>query len=115
MKGLCYIALIIGFFIFYQQNPVYAIIIIIGFIGLFLFFKSRKFSSKRGGFGFLSGRQASQDNRMDDLITLIMLQQLMNSNSNGSKDRIDQEEDYEFREKYIEQTKKEILDLLDEG
>jgi hypothetical protein len=115
MKGLCYIALIIGFFIFYQQNPVYAVIIIVCFIGLFIFFKSRRSSSKRGSFGFFSGRQTTQDNRIDDLITLMMIQQLMASNSNGSKERMDPEDKFNQKEEYIEKTKKEILDLLDEN
>lgn len=115
MKGLCYIALIIGFFIFYQQNPVYAVIIIAGFIGLFVFFKSRKNSSKRGNFGFFSGRQTPQDNRIDDLIRLMMIQQLIASNSNGSRDKMDNEDEDDQKEHYIEKTKREILELLDEG
>ncbi|MFX1470623.1 MAG: hypothetical protein ACFFB8_18405, partial [Promethearchaeota archaeon] len=70
MKGLCYIVLIIGFFLFYQQNPVYAVVIFALFVGVFIFFKSRKSSSSGGIFRFLSGKKAQQDNRMNDLITL---------------------------------------------
>ena len=77
MKGYCYIALIIGFFVFYQQNPIYAVVCIVIFVGVYLFFKSRKSGAR--GFGFLSGKGAQQqESRMDDLVTLMMIQQLIN-------------------------------------
>ena len=109
MKGFCYIALIIGFFIFYQQNPMYAIIIIVLFIGVYLFFKSRKAGG--GVFAFLSGNQTQQNTKIDDLITLMMLQQLMNSNENRVLPRNEKEQE---RKSEIDKIKKEVLDLLDE-
>ncbi|MFX0021515.1 MAG: hypothetical protein ACFE9S_04265 [Candidatus Hermodarchaeota archaeon] len=113
MKGYCYIALILGFFIFYQQNPLYAIIIIVLFIGVYLFFKSRSSGSNRGVFGFFSGKNAQQDNRMDDLITLMMIQQLMNSSSDSSDNRVDNEKRKEH-EQQIDKIKQEVLELLEE-
>lgn len=112
MKGYCYIVLIIGFFVFYQQNPVYAIVIIALFIGVFLFFKSRKSSSRR--FGFFSGKSAQhQESRIDDLVTLMVIQQLLNTNSQDSDTRVynDSERD---RKQQIDKIKQEVLNLLDE-
>ncbi|MHA2260750.1 MAG: hypothetical protein ACXACO_22515 [Promethearchaeota archaeon] len=108
MKGLCYIVLIIGFFLFYQQNPVYAIVIIVIFVVGFLFVKSRK-SGSGGGFGFLKGKGSQQNNHMNDLITIMMLQQLIGESS--PKERGNERD---LREDQIEKTKQEILDLLDE-
>lgn len=110
MKGLCYIALIIGFFIFYQQNPVYAVIIIVLFIGLYIFFKSRT-SGGGGVLGFLSGKNPQQDSKIDDLIMLMMIQQLMSPNERDTP-VIDNKK--EERKKQIEKIKNEVLDLLDE-
>ncbi|MFX0001730.1 MAG: hypothetical protein ACFE9Q_11265 [Candidatus Hodarchaeota archaeon] len=111
MKGLCYIVLILGFFIFYQQNPLYAIIIIVLFIGLYLFFKSRSSPGNRT-FGFLSGKQSQYDSKIDNLITLMMLQQLIkpsNHNHHSLKNKKEKE-----REDTIEKIKKEVLELLEE-
>ena len=114
MKGYCYIVLILGFFIFFQQNPVYAIIIIVIFIGVFLFFKSR--SSSRGGlFGFLSGAQAQQDDKINDLIMLMMIQQLLNPNEDRNRN-LEYRPEPKKREKkdQIDKLKQEIFEILDE-
>ncbi len=110
MKGFCYIALIIGFFIFYQQNPLYAIIIIVLFLGVYLFFKSRK-STGGGPFSFFSGNQSQHNTQIDNLITLMMLQQLMNSNGNREHARNEKERENKVN---IDKIKNEILELLDE-
>ncbi len=112
MKGFCYITLIVGFFLFYQQNPMYAIVIIVLFFGVYIFYKSRTSTSGNGIMSFLAGSTSHQDTKVDDLITLMMVQQLMNSNNNsGNNGSIRHSEDKERIEK-IEQTKREILDLL---
>ncbi|MFX0106023.1 MAG: hypothetical protein ACFE75_11095 [Candidatus Hodarchaeota archaeon] len=111
MKGFCYIALIIGFFIFFQQNPIYAIIIIVLFVGVYLFFKSRSSGSKGGLFGFLSGKQPQQDSKIDDLITLMMIQQLMNPSSQNSDNQLKDKKRKNHDE--IDRIKKEVLDLLE--
>ncbi|MFX0034265.1 MAG: hypothetical protein ACFE9I_01330 [Candidatus Hermodarchaeota archaeon] len=113
MKGLCYIVLIIGFFLFYQQNPVYAVVIIALFVGVFIFFKSRKSSSSSGIFRFLSGKQSEQDNRMNDLITFMMIQQLFSSD-NASKTPSHNEHEQNQKESYIDKTKREIQSLLND-
>jgi hypothetical protein len=115
MKGFCYIALILGFFIFFQQNPVYAIVIIVIFIGVYIFFKSRKSGSQGGVFGFFSGKNAQQESRMDDLITLMMIQQLLNSPSENSDNRRSKKVDFtNDHEEQIEKIKQEVLGLLEE-
>ena len=77
MKGFCYIALIIGFFLFYQQNPIYAIVIIVLFFGVYIFYKSRTSTSGNRLMSFLAGRTSQQDTKVDDFITLMMVQQLI--------------------------------------
>jgi len=114
MKGLCYIVLILGFFLFYQQNPVYAIIIIVIFVGVFLFFKSR--SSSRGGlFSFFSGAQVQQDNKINDLIMLMMIQQLLNPNEGRNKSPEYRPEPKKREKKdHIDKLKQEVFEILDE-
>ena len=102
--------LVIGFFMFYQQNPMYAIIMIVIFIAVYIFIKSRKSGS--GISGFLKGKNAQPHNNMDDLITLMMLQQLTNT-SNSRIERREDQTDNEH-EKHIEKVKQEALALLDE-
>jgi hypothetical protein len=115
MKGLCYIAMIIGFFIFYQQNPVYAVLIIVLFVGIYLYFKSKKsFSTGKGRFGFLSGKQPPQDTQMDNLIKLMMIQQIMNSNTNGSSQKIRENENKE-KDQYLDKINQEIQEILDDA
>ncbi|MFX1375185.1 MAG: hypothetical protein ACFFA0_05180 [Promethearchaeota archaeon] len=109
MKMLCYSVLIIGFFLFYQQNPIYAVIVITIFIVGYLFIKSRRSpSSGRGLFGFMKGNQQQGNRNFDDLITLMMLQQLMSNASNHSAQDIDI-----THEESVDKIKKEILDILD--
>lgn len=114
MKGYCYIALIIGFFVFYQQNPMYALVMIALFVIVYLYFKSRKAGSSGGKFGFFSGKGNQQhDSRMDDLITLMMIQQLINSPAHDTDNHIS-EDSRKTREAQIEKSRQEVLALLDE-
>ncbi len=99
---------------FYQQSPVFSIVILFIFIGAYLFFKSRK----RGGMPghraglFFSGRQPYQSTNVDDLVTLVMLQQLFDkpngNNSAHSQGTLNN------KEEEIDKTKREILQLLEE-
>jgi len=110
MKGYCYIVLIIGFFMFYQQNPMYAIIVIgVCAVG-YILIKSRKSGS--GISGFFKGKTPQTNSNMDDLITLMMLQQLTN-NSNSKIERSDESEDNDH-ENHVEKMKQEALALLDD-
>ncbi len=100
----------IGFFMFYQQNPMYAIIMIVVFIAGYIFVKSRKSGS--GIAGFLKGNPSQSNNNIDDLITLMMLQQLRN-NSNSEFRKFEDPTDNEH-EKHIEKVKQETLALFDD-
>ncbi|MHA2392574.1 MAG: UbiA family prenyltransferase [Promethearchaeota archaeon] len=111
MKSMCWIAVIIGFFIFYQQNPLYAIIVIAVIAFGYLYVKSRRSGSKKGFLGFMKGSSMQENSNMDDVITIMMLQQLFN-NSNG-KHHNDSNNIIE-REYEIEKVKQEVLELLDD-
>lgn len=95
---------------FYQQSPMYAIIVIVIFIAGYIFIKSRKSGS--GLSGLFKGRAPATNSNMDDLITLMMLQQLTN-NSNSDFRRYQEEADSEH-ENHIEKVKQEALALFDE-
>lgn len=110
IKGLILVVLAIGFFMFYQQSPVYAVIMIVIFIAGYVFVKSRKSGS--GVFGFLKGKSSQSNSHMDDLITLMMLQQLTNNSTFRREPFEDQTEN--DHEKHIEKVKQETLALLDE-
>ena len=112
IKGYCYIALIIGFFIFYQQNPMYALIVIGVFIVGYIFVKSRRSGSGYAGSRFLSGKAPPHNSNIDDLITLMILQQL-NNNTNSEIKKLEEQAETE-NDKYIEKIKQETLALLDE-
>ena len=113
MKGLFYIILIIGFFMFYQQSPIYAVIIIIVFIVGYLFIKSRR-SGSSGLFGFMKGNVHQQNSNMDDVITMIMLQQLFNNSNSNSYQKNDENSKENNRDIKLEVITQEILDLLDD-
>jgi len=116
MKGMCYIILIVAFLMFYQREPVFSVIILGMIVGIYLFLRSRR-STRRGKSkgilgSFLGGNQY-QENQMDNLITLMMVQQLFqNSNKSANLDRQDKPSISE-KEKNIEKTKNEILDLFE--
>lgn len=112
MKGLCYIVLILGFFIFLQQSPLYAVITIIILVGVYIFFKSRSSKSSRGIMGFLKGSHSQQDSRIDDLITLMMVQQLLSPQNDPNQNNIDQKR--QNQDHYVDKIKNEVLELLDE-
>lgn len=110
MKMLCYLVLILGFFMFYQQNPLYAIIAISVMLGGYLYIKSKRSQSGSGGvFGFMKGSQPQGNGNLDDLITLMMVQQLIGSNNNHKIQEIDTSHKEE-----LDQIKQEVLDIFDE-
>ena len=120
MKGMCYIVLIVAFLMFYQREPIFSIIIIGIAIALYLFFKSRKSSSRgrRGGFlSAITGRENDpQEKNIEDLITLLILQQLFSENSNKKANQnVDQVPSARnSQELEMQKMKKEILDLFQE-
>lgn len=100
---------------FYQRSPVIAIIVVVIFLASFFYYKSKKSGASFGRGGFFSGNQPQNQDNIDNLITLVMLQQMVNKPNNPHivkkplKDKAVTE-----RENIIEQTRKEILQLLEE-
>jgi hypothetical protein len=112
VKGFCLVAVVVGFLMFYQKEPVYTLIIIGVGLFFYLFYKSKK--SGNGLLGVLmSGTQTSQDRNFDDLMALIMLQQLLSNNSQDSSVSREISEESQNRREEIEKTQREVLDLLD--
>lgn len=112
MKGFCLVAVVVGFLMFYQKEPVYTLVIIGVGLFFYLFYKSKK--SGKGVLGILmSGNQTSQDRNFDDLMALIMLQQLISNNSHESSSSREISEESQNRNEEIEKAKREVLDLLD--
>ena len=115
MKALCYLVLIVAFLMYYQQNPVATVVIIFIALCAFLFFRSKRNNNGNIRRGFLKGAHSIQDNHMNDLITLIMLQQLLNpSSSNQNNKNYVLEEKRSDKEIEIEKVKRDILELLEE-
>jgi len=112
MKGFCLVAVAVAMLIFYQKDPVYTLVII--GVGLFayLFYKARK--SGNGLLGvFMSGNQTSQDRNFDDLMALMMLQQLLSNNPQGSSVSGEISDESLKRREEIDKIQGEVLDLLD--
>jgi hypothetical protein len=115
---MCYIVLIVAFLMFYQREPIFTIIFIGLAIGVYLFFKSRKSSSRGGDRGFFSaitGRNNDQQERnIDDMITLMMLQQLFSNSSslNSPQNAQNPKEKQDSDEDEIQRIKEEVLSLL---
>ena len=112
MKGFCLVAIVIAMLMFYQKEPVYTLVII--GVGLFayLFYKAKK--SGNGLLGvFMSGNQTSQDRNFDDLMALMMLQQLLSNNPQGSSVSGEISDESQKRREEIDKIQGEVLDLLD--
>jgi len=100
---------------FYQREPVFSIIIICIAIGLYLFFRSRRSGRKKGRSGVISslmGGNRLQDGNLDDLITLMMVQQLFQESNNPVYSKTMKKNHLSKREQELEKTKTEILDLF---
>ncbi|MFX1444764.1 MAG: hypothetical protein ACFFHV_15235 [Promethearchaeota archaeon] len=113
MKIFIYFILIIAFLMFYQQNPVFAVVIVVLFLAIYIFFKSRKNSGLNNRGMFFSGRNRQQNDKLDDLITLVLLQQVMEPSHKRDetydkiiKDRVSESQNS------IDKIKEEVIDLL---
>ena len=114
---MCYIILIVAFLMFYQREPVFSIIIICISVGLYLFFRSRRSGRKRGRRGILTslmGGNRPQDTNIDDLITVMMIQQLFHEPNKSTPSNPTKENQCSKQEQEIEKAKKEILELFDQ-
>jgi len=115
MKVFIYFALIVAFLMFYQSNPMFTIIIIIIILGTYFFYRSRKSNQggSRGGIRFLSGKEPRQNDTMEDLITLMMIQQIFSPSPNPEHFKIPlPNTDKQEEESDIDRIKREVLELL---
>ena len=116
MKSMCCVVLILAFLMYYQTNPVFTIVIVVVGLGVYIFYKSKTSGSSSGSglSQFLSGRAPQEDNRnIDDLVSLIMLQQLITSSPD---DRIHGQIDQDLKksqENRLEKIQNEVLELLE--
>ncbi len=111
MKSLCYIVVLIAIVMYWQTNPVFTAILIGIFIAIFLLVRSKKSGSPRKGLmRFFGGNSLEHESNLDDIITLMMIQQLSNPNSSDSSNQNDHHEE----DMYINEVHDEILELLDE-
>ncbi len=115
MKSMCFVVLIIAFFMYYQTNPVFTIVIVVVALGIYIFYKSKTSGSGSGISRFLSGGAPQQENRnMDDLITLVMLQQLFNSSpEERTHGHLNQDLKKTQEDERLEKIKNEVLELLE--
>ena len=115
MKILIYFVLIIAFLMFYRQSPVISIILVIIFLASYIYYKSRNGRNSSNRSAFFSGRQSQSNGRVDDLVTLVVLQQMFDKPSTNKVDelRFNQEKSHK-QEEQIEKIKHEILELLEE-
>lgn len=114
MKGYCLLVIAVVVLLLYQREPFYTFVFLGAGIIIYMVYKARK--SGNGFFGgFLSGKSSTQDNTIEDLVSLIMLQQLLSENSNsGSSNNTnipDKKREKELA--YLEKTQKEVLKLLE--
>ena len=115
MKVVIYFALIVAFLMFYQSNPMYTIVIVSIALGSYLFYRSRRGNRgySRGGIRFLSGNGNRQNDHMDDLITLMMIQQLFSPSPSSEYPRYQLPNDKrQDEESEIDKIKREVLELL---
>ena len=119
MKGYCFLILAVAFLMYFQKEPVFTIIILGIGIAVYLFFKARK--SGKGIAGFFGGNEfPNQQDKMNDLMTLIVFQQLLSNSSNSDSkqanhSQMDKKSISSNKNTTSDQTtlEKEILELFD--
>ena len=98
---------------YYQQNPIFTVMIVIIGLGAYLFLKSRGKKNGNNRFGFLSGRPSQYSEGSDTLLTFVMFQQFLDSDSHENQIQVNTENSQRIKE--IEKIKEEVLDLLSDG
>ena len=78
MKMLCYFVLGIALVMYYQKNPVVTGVVVVIFIAVYFFFKTRKSKGSRNHrvrTGMFSGAQGKEEGSFNTVMTLLALQQ----------------------------------------
>ena len=93
----------------------YTIVIISIALATYVFYKSRRVNrgNSQGGIRFLSGKADPQNDNVDDLITLMMIQQLFSPSPPPEYIRYQLPNDKkQDEENEIDKIKREVLELL---
>jgi len=117
MKGLIYLGLILLFIMFFNTNPMLALVVLGCILGVFLFMRRRKSkASGRFSSGFFGSRIGSSQHQssFNAVLTLMMLQQMGISEEKSVPTKQDVSKEDKRREE-IERQKQVILKLLKSG
>jgi hypothetical protein len=79
-KIICFFVMVIAFFSFYQQSPVFALGIIFVVIVGYLFYRKKKSKRKSMGSPYIS-QGGFRSSKYEKILSLLMVNQLMNSKS----------------------------------
>jgi hypothetical protein len=113
MKILIYFLLIIAFLMFYQKNPLFAIIFIALTVGIYLFLKARKLTGSTSSCSFLTGSHGTQVKNTEDLVKLMLLQHMITSGRPSLDQQSSNSSAINKFQENIEKTKQEVLELLE--
>jgi len=111
MKILCFIIIGIAFLVFYQQNPMVCLIMIILILGGYIFIKFRKASLKQGLFGkYFKKNSPNTANNTEKILTYILLDKYFSTDVSN----IESKNSISSKNEYIEEQKQKVLKLLKE-
>lgn len=82
-------------------------------LGIYLFVKARKSRGNTTANSFLSGSRNPQTNNTDELLRFLLLQQIIGSGKPSLIHYSPRPKKLTKRQKQIERTKKEVLELLE--
>jgi len=99
---------------YYRTNPLVVIVIVAVFIIVFTLFKLRKRGQGTGTLNRLGKGQNAQNSQVDNMITLMILQQMMQCDSHNISSNVEEEEVDTEHNEYIDKIKNEILNILGE-
>lgn len=112
MKGMCLIVVGLAFFMVYQTNPMGTLIITGVILAGYAYIKSKKRGSpRRTGLFFGKGRSMQESSPVNEIMTMFLVQQILDKNRDKPSSSQTQEKDLEIIE--LEQKKQEILSLLE--
>lgn len=114
VKGMCFLIIMFALFISYQSNPLGTILIGGVFILIYAYLKSRKNRGSGRGSGGLLFRKGSSSvsSPSNDLMTLLMVQAILDRGSQNNNTPSNKEKNTEKNE--MERLKQEVLSLFEE-
>ncbi len=112
MKTLFYFALVIAFVIFFQKDPLYAFIVVVILVGVYLYYRKRKGSQGHFRRGIFGSSQMPYYNNSDKLINLFLMQQLFKNSKETKSQNLASTSSIDAETQKLEDTKNEVLELL---